>query len=287
MSTLPGTIAWGCWRLEDDDVGRLIALLEACHEHGIQVIDTAPVYGYGSRFGVGHAERMLGQAFNKRPELRQHFTVVTKAGLNLPTPYDSSRDRLVGECISSRQALGDDTLDVYLIHRPDLLTPASELAESLDQLVAENQVRHIGVSNFTPRQVDSLHAHLDTPLFAHQVECSVLHIDPIQDGTLDQTQTLDMQGMAWSPLAGGRLFNDLPDPTRDRVLPVLQRIANDKSRGVSQIALAFLLRLPRLMPIIGSMKPERIVEATMATSDDLTRTEWYAIMSAARGAPMP
>lgn len=93
MNELPGSIAWGCWRLDHDDVGRLVALLETCHESGIQVIDTAPVYGYGSRFGAGHAERMLGQAFQRRPDLRAHFTVVTKAGLDLPVPYDSSPQR--------------------------------------------------------------------------------------------------------------------------------------------------------------------------------------------------
>ncbi|MEO0364672.1 MAG: aldo/keto reductase [Pseudomonadota bacterium] len=287
MKTLPGAIAWGCWRLEDEDVGRLVALLEVCHEHGIQVIDTAPVYGYGSRFGAGHAERMLGLAFNKRPELRQHFVVVTKAGLDLPVPYDSSHARLMTECETSRKALGDDTLDVYLIHRPDLLTAWRDLAESLDHLVSEGKVRKVGVSNFTPTQVDAVKAHLEAPLFAHQVECSTLHIDPIQDGTLDQIQALVLQGMAWSPLAGGRLFNDADDPVRDRVLPKLQQIAEQKERSVTQIALSFLLNLPRLMPIVGSMKPERIIEAATAASSDLDRGEWYDIMSAARGAPMP
>lgn len=284
MSVLTGTLAWGCWRLDNDDVGQIIACLEACTEAGITVIDTAPVYGYGSEFGVGHAERMLGRAFAKRPELRERFTVVTKAGLDLPVPYDSSAQRLREECRTSLQALDDTTIDVYLIHRPDLLTSWGQLAETLDGLVESGQVRHLGVSNFTPAQVNALGTKLNAPLTTHQFECSLLHIDPICDGTLDQTQELDLAAMAWSPLAGGRLF---AENTKSAVVDRCRKLANEKDQSIARIALSFLLKLPAVMPIIGTMKPERIVDTGQASGGSLTRSEWYELMSAARGAPMP
>jgi predicted oxidoreductase len=133
------------------------------------------------------------------------------------------------------------------------------------------------------------------PLVVHQVEISLARLEAFTDGTLDQCLIERITPMAWSPLAGGliggRAGELLPSQRAyqpEKFLPAVDAIA--KARGVSRtaVALAWLLKHPaNIQPVVGSTNPERIREAAKADDLDLTREEWYRLLIAARGEPLP
>ena len=152
-----------------------------------------------------------------------------------------------------------------------------------------------GVSNFRPTLLTALQAACPMPLVAHQVEISLAKLDAFTDGTLDQCLIERITPMAWSPLAAGligggttRLLSSQKAYRPELFLPVLDAVA--QARGVSRtvVALAWLLKHPAgILPIIGTTNPERIREATQAPEQELTREEWYRLLIAARGEPLP
>ena len=133
------------------------------------------------------------------------------------------------------------------------------------------------------------------PLVVHQVEISVAKLDVFNDGTLDQCSISKMTPMAWSPLASGQLGDgathklDLQSGYRiSEITAELEIIA--KARGVSrtEVALAWLLKHPsRIQPIIGTTNPDRIRQAVKSTDLELTREEWYRLLAAGQGVPLP
>ena len=145
-----------------------------------------------------------------------------------------------------------------------------------------------GVSNFLPWQFDLLQARLDFPLATNQIELSVLALDPLHDGTLDQAQRLRVPPMAWSPLAGGRLF-DPDDERAGRVRWALARVGQELGgAGVDQVALAWLLRHPaRVLPVLGTGRLERVRAAAAAEGLALDRQQWFAIWEASAGREVP
>ena len=157
------------------------------------------------------------------------------------------------------------------------------------------KVRSFGVSNFRPTLVSALQAACPLPLIVNQVEISLAKLDAFTDGTLDQCLERKLTPMAWSPLGAGLLGNGarrlLPAQKAYRpeaIVKALEEVA--RARGVSRtvIALAWLLKHPsNIQPIVGSTEPERICEATQADKIELTREEWYRLLLAARGEPLP
>ena len=191
--------------------------------------------------------------------------------------------------------IGIETIDLYMLHRPDYLADPEEIARAFSQLRAAGKVRYFGVSNFRPTLVTALQAACPMPLVAHQVEISLAHLDPFTDGTLDQCLIERITPMAWSPLGGGLIGDGGKDPLpsqkgycADRFLSVLDAIA--QARGVTRtaIALAWLLLHPsKIQPIVGSVNPKHIRQAAKACDVPLTRDEWYRLLIAARGEPLP
>jgi predicted oxidoreductase len=130
---------------------------------------------------------------------------------------------------------------------------------------------------------------------AHQVEISLAKLEAFSDGTLDQCLIERITPMAWSPLAGGligggaaRLLPSQKTYRPEQFLPALETIAG--TRGVSRtvVALAWLLKHPAgILPIIGTTNPDRIRDAAKAAELELTREEWYRLLIAARGEPLP
>lgn len=133
------------------------------------------------------------------------------------------------------------------------------------------------------------------PLVAHQVEISLARLAPFEDGTLDQCLSERVTPMAWSPLAAGlladgatRLLSWQQNYRTEGIVTALQQVA--VARGVSRtvVALAWLLKHPSgIQPIVGSSNPERIRELAQAPDLELTREEWYRLLLAARGEPLP
>ncbi|MFN0066859.1 MAG: aldo/keto reductase family oxidoreductase [Limisphaerales bacterium] len=298
-------LAYGCWRLAGtwnpaevtpDAEARGRAAVRAAVEAGFTGFDLADIYCHGV------CERIFGDVLRGTPGLRERLVIVSKCGIRPPgdpagTPYryDFSAAYIEASCEGSLRRLGIETLDVYLLHRPDYLMDPAEVAGAFDRLRRAGKVREFGVSNFAPSQVAALQAALPFPLVTNQVEFSLAHLAPLADGTLDQCLERRLTPMAWSPLAGGKLGDGA-----QRVLPAqehydtaainfeLDAIAGERGATRMQVALAWLLRHPAgVVPVIGTTDPARIREAAQAAALELTREEWYRLLVAARGEPLP
>jgi predicted oxidoreductase len=258
------------------------------------LIDTADIYGYDGSApapggGFGEAEELLGRVLAATPGMRDQMVLATKGAITPPVPYDSSPDHLRTACEASLRRLRVDHIDLYQIHRPDLLTHPEDLGRVLDELVTSGKVRAVGVSNHTVAQTRALQAWLWTTLATSQPEFSPLALDPITDGTLDLCMETGMVPLAWSPLAGGRLADDATSDERARaVAEVCDRLAGEHGVSRSAIVLAWAMRHPAgIVPIVGTQQPDRIRECARATDVELTASQWYEILVAGRGEPMP
>lgn len=288
-------IVYGVWRLNEDSAGaspaRVRAKIDACLERGITTFDHADIYG-------GYAnEGLFGAALRECPALRDRMEIVTKTGICLVTParpqymvkhYAATAEHMAASVENSLRQLGTDRIDLLLVHRPDWLTEADETALTLNALVRSGKVRHIGVSNYLTHQFELLASRLRTPLATNQVELSLLRMQAITDGTLNQCEQRRIRPMAWSPLGGGRLFTSDEEGMR-RLRAELAAVGEELGGAAAeQVALAWVLALPsRPVVVVGTNQIERIALAAGADSLRLTRQQWYRLWSAARGEPVP
>ncbi|MGO9201217.1 MAG: aldo/keto reductase family oxidoreductase [Limisphaerales bacterium] len=299
-------LAYGCWRVagtwnpaEVTPAGRAAgrrAILAAC-EAGYTLFDNADIYC------GGEAERIFGEVLKEVSGLRERILVATKGGIrpggdprpDCPPRYDFSARHILRACEASLRRLGIETIDLYMLHRPDFLADPQEVAQAFSKLKEAGKVRYFGVSNFRPSLVTALQAVCPMPLVAHQVEISLAKLDAFTDGTLDQCLIERLTPMAWSPLAAGLLGNGAGEllPSQkvyhpERFLPVVDGVARERGATRICVVLAWLLKHPGgILPIIGSVRPERIREAAQAAELELTREEWYRLLIAARGEPLP
>jgi predicted oxidoreductase len=283
-----GAIAFGCWRFGGVDVATARDRIETAIEVGMTLIDTADVYGLDNDCPWGAAEALLGEVFADAPHLRSKVTIATKGGIHLGPahqgrdglgiPYESGPTWIRHACEESLRRLRIDVIDLYQIHRPDLLAHPSEVAAGLSALVSEGLVRHVGVSNYTPSQFAALDAHLDIPLVSTQPEFSLAHLAPIDDGVLDQAMQLNVTPLAWSPLGGGRVVTE---PSA-QLAAVLDELAATHGCSRTAVALAFVMAHPAgVIPIVGTGKPERIREAATAAGVTLSKADCYRLIAAA------
>jgi predicted oxidoreductase len=271
-------LAWGMWRFTGDDVGAAQGLVEAAFAAGITLFDTA---------GFGDAEALLGKVLKAAPGLREKMLLATKGGIMPPLPYDQSRDYLTAALDASLTRLGVDHVDLWQVHRPDVLTHPQELARTLEDMVKSGKVGAVGVSNFTQAQIESLRHFLSIPIATTQPEISALAIDPIENGLLDQAMRLGTAVLAWSPLGQGRIAH----PTTKRELDVAEALdAVATTHGVSRTAVAYswIMAHPAgIIPIVGSQQAARIAEAADAYKVRWSRTDWYKVLTASRQEPLP
>ncbi len=280
-------LAWGMWRMTGD-VAAARGRIAAARDIGVTLFDTADIYGLDAGHPCGAAEALLGEVLKADPGLRKEMVIATKGGICPGVPYNSSAAYLQEACEASLKRLAIERIDLYQIHRPDLATHPAEVAEGLTKLKRAGKIDAVGVSNFTPGQTAALQAWLDLPLVSHQPEFSPLHLNALTDGVLDQAMERDMAVLAWSPLAGGRLADSPADGPARAVIEELDRLAFREGVSRATIALAWVMAHPsRPIPIIGSQSPERIRQSQDVFKVSLDRADWYAVLVAARGAPMP
>jgi len=278
-----GSIGYGCWRFTESTLQDADSKIRTALACGMTLIDTADIYGLGESRGFGGAEEVLGDVLKASPELRDQMVLATKGGIDAVRPYDSTYDYLMAAMDKSLTRLKTDHVDLYQIHRPDITTPMVETARALNDMIKSGKTKHVGVSNFTVAQTRALQAHLDTQIVTTQPEFSALRQDPVTDGTLDWCQETQATTLAWSPLAGGRLFSENGD-----VIDTLDRLADtyDSTRG--NVALAFTTgHGADVIPIIGTQKTDRITESAKAAELPLTARDFYDIIEAYRGVGMP
>ncbi|MCU0729074.1 MAG: aldo/keto reductase [Sphingopyxis sp.] len=281
------SLAWGMWRFAGS-VSDATALVHAVLDSGISFFDTADIYGFNGDSGFGDAEALLGEVMAADPSIRERITLATKGGIMPPLPYDQSEAYLTSALDASLKRLGVDRVELYQIHRPDILTHPQELAQTLASAVAAGKIASVGVSNMTMVQIAALQKFLgDIPIVSTQPEISPLRITCFENGELDQAMMQGLTPMAWSPLAGGRIA--APESERDRaVTGELDRIAT--AAGVSRTAAAYswLMAHPAgIIPIVGTQNAARVAEAADAYKITWTRADWYAVLVAARGERLP
>lgn len=305
-SLLSTRLAYGCMRtvgtwnpaeVTADRVAIARKAIAAAIDAGYTLFDHADIYC------SGQCERVFGDFLHENPSLRRNMIIATKCGIRFPgdpnpdSPhrYDFSAEHILTSCENSLKRLRIDTIDLYQLHRPDLLMNPAEVAAAFDKLHQQGKVRHFGVSNFAPTFLAALQRHCPLPLVVNQVQIHLGDLHCFYDGTLDQCLADTITPLAWSPVGGGFLGEggQVPEkhPRREAMLKLvdlLDQIA--ASHGVSRtvVSLAWLLKHPsKIIPIVGSAKPPHIADATKADALELTREEWYRILVAARGEKLP
>ena len=308
-------IAYGCMQLSRawdstpvtaDERRQAQRLVETALAHGITLFDHADIYARGK------SEQVFGDVLRASPGLRQRMLLQSKCGIRFaddpagsPGRYDFSQAHIVASVERSLSRLGVEHLDMLLLHRPDALVEPEEVARAFDALHATGKVRHFGVSNHTAGQIALLRRHVRQPLVANQVEVSLLHHHLIDDGvvanttghayaaaagTLDYCRLHDIRVQAWSPLAGGKFAtaSEFADPVVRNTSTLLRQLAEEKGVTPEAIQLAWLLRHPAgIQPIVGTTDPVRLATCCAADSIELSREDWYALFTAARGERVP
>ena len=299
-------LAYGCWRVagtwdpakvtrESRAAGHRAIM--AAYEAGYTLFDNADIYC------GGEAESILGEVLKEVSGMRARVLVATKCGIRpggsphpqSPQRYDFSKGHIVESCEQSLRRLQVDMIDLYMLHRPDYLADPREIAEAFSQLKSSGKVRYFGVSNFRSTLVTALQSACPMPLVVHQVEISLAKLDAFTDGTLDQCLIEKITPQAWSPLAAGLIGAGAHDllPSQknyrtEQFVSVIDAVAKERGASRAAIALAWLLKHPAgIQPIIGSINPDRIRQAAKAEELDLSREEWYRLLLAARGEPLP
>ncbi|MFZ3420605.1 aldo/keto reductase [Vibrio harveyi] len=283
----------GYWRAVDWGMTaqERLSFLKQHIELGITTVDHADIYGNYE------CEALFGEALALDKSVREQIQIVTKCDINLcgdKTPerkinhYDTSAAHIYQSVNNSLERLNVDEIDVLLIHRPDVLMDADEVAEAFSELHKVGKVKHFGVSNFTPRQFELLQSRLSKPLVTNQVEINPLNFEVAHDGTLDQMQTLRVRPMAWSCLGGGSIFTGDTEQAV-RVRNELEMIREEVgANSIDEVIYAWVRRLPsKPMPIIGSGKIERVHSAVNALNIELTREQWYRVWVASKGHGVP
>ena len=299
-------IAYGCMQLSrawDDapitagEISTTLKRVDTALEQGITLFDHADIYARGK------SELLFGEALRQIPGLRDRIVLQSKCGIRfaddpeagVPARYDFSREHILHSVDGILRRLGTDHLDILLLHRPDPLAQPVEVASAFDELRRNGKVRHFGVSNHSASQISLLQKHLDQPLVINQIEVSLLHHYPISEailanrpggdyagpsGTLDYCREHGLLVQAWSPLAGGKLSGS--------AAALATALAEAKGSSIEAILLAWLLKHPApIQPIIGTTNPDRLIASCAADEIELSREEWYALLAAVRGAPVP
>jgi predicted oxidoreductase len=281
--------------------------LDAAEEIGANFFDHANIYGRG------RAEEVFGRVLKERPFLRDRIVLQSKCGIRwaddppgTPQRFDFSRDHILESVDAILARLRTDWLDILLLHRSDVLWEGEEIAEAFEQLQSMGKVRYFGVSNQNRFQMDYLQSFLSAPLVANQVEMSLLHHGFAEvtisfnqnsprypngwEGTMEYCRMNGVSLQAWSPLAQGKLMGKLdgqPENIR-KTAALVQDYAQRHQTTAEAILLAWLLKHPgKILPVLGTTRPERLRACSKAVSVSLSREEWYSLFAVARGLPMP
>lgn len=301
-TTMPHTdleasnIILGLMRITNMDDAEIRELVAGARDAGINYFDHADIYG-GAR---NVCERRFGEAVTFSPADRENVIVQSKVGIRNGY-FDFSKEHILTSVDESLAALQLEHLDVLLLHRPDTLVEPEEVAAAFDHLHTAGKVRHFGVSNHTPGQIDLLKKHVKQPLAINQVQLSITHAPLIaqgvaanmggldqsisrDNGILDYSRLHDITLQAWSPFQ--KAFFDgvfLGDRENYAELnDVIDELAAAYDVPAAAIAVAWITRHPANMQVVlGTTRLERVREAALGSDLPLTRPEWYRLFTAA------
>jgi len=299
---LPGTdrpvssVILGLMRIAKMTDAEIQQLVGAAREAGIDVFDHADIYG-----GERHkCEARFGEAIRFSPTEREAVFIQSKVGIRKGY-FDFSADHILATVDESLSALRTDYLDLLLLHRPDTLVEPDEVASAFDTLAAAGKVRHFGVSNHTPGQIELLKTSVKQPLVVNQVQLSITHAPLIaagvaanmaglgqsvdrDNGLLDYSRLKGMMLQAWSPFQKG-FFDGVFLGDRENYAELndaIDELADQYGVTPTGIAVAWITRHPaNIQVVLGTTKPQRVTEAAAGADVPLTRQEWYRLFTAA------
>lgn len=274
-----------------------VEVIETAYENGINFFDHADIYGQGE------SETIFADALKKSSVSREDIFVQSKTGIVPGKMYDFSKEHIIQAVNGSLKRLDVDYLDALLLHRPDTLMEPEEVAETFNRLEKEGKVRHFGVSNFTPGQVELLKTAVKQPLLTNQLRFGLMHTGMVNQGinanrlsessldhdggVLEYSRINNMTIQAWSPYQsqGDGVFvdNDLFPELNE----VLKEMAEKYETTPTGISSTWVLRHPANMQIIiGSMNLERIKDIAKSSDIEMSREDWYKLyMAAGNGLP--
>ncbi len=285
-------ISLGCMRIASMDAPAVDALLQTACEVGINFFDHADVYGDGK------SEEVFAQSIARLGLDRTQLLLQSKCGIRKGF-WDFSKQHILNAVEGSLKRLNTDYLDVLLLHRPDALVEPEEVAEAFENLHQRGMVRHFGVSNQNPNQIELLQASIPMKLQVNQLQFSITNTGMIDQGlnvNMEIDRSVDRDGgildycrlkkitvQPWSPFQYGffeGVFLDNPKfPTLNQVINAM---AETHHVSNTTMAIAWILRHPaRMQPIIGTTSPERVRQVALASEVALTRPQWYEIYRAA------
>lgn len=285
-------VALGCMRMTSLSEVEATSLLETTVNEGINFFDHADIYG------GGECETLFGKALKKSSIKRDDIFIQSKCGIRQGM-FDFSKEHILASVDGILQRLDIDYLDVLALHRPDTLVEPEEVAEAFDQLEKMGKVRHFGVSNQKPMQIELLKKSLNQPLLVNQLQFGIkatamvdqgIHVN-MQDAAsvdhdgsvLDYSRLHHMTIQAWSPYQygffEGVFLGNEKFPELNAAIDALAAKYDVTNTG---IATAWISRHPaKMQTILGTMKESRVKEVAKASDIVLTREEWYEIYRAA------
>ena len=297
---------WNANPVGSADVRQAHAVVDAALEAGIDLFDHADIYTFGK------AETVFGTVLRERPALREQIRIQSKCGIRFaddagPKRYDLSAEWILRSVDGSLERLGIEQLDALLLHRPDPLMDADEIAGAFEALRVSGKVRHFGVSNMHAHQLRQLQAAVTEPLVANQIEMSLGALAWLEEGvlagqpagaeigftagTVEYCREAGIQLQAWGALCQGLFTGRSLEAEQDRVRATAKcvvELAADYGTSREAIVLGFLLRHPaRIQPVIGTTDPDRIARCARATDLALSREDFYRLYETARGAELP
>lgn len=283
-------VAVGCMRISDMTEKEVQAFVETALENGTNFFDHADIYG------GGRSEEVFGKAIKSYN--RKELLIQTKCGIRKGM-FDFSYEHIISSVEGSLKRLGTDYIDVLLLHRPDALMEPEEVARAFEELKGSGKVRHFGVSNQNPYQMQLLQSALDMPLCANQLQLSIMHAPMIQSGinvnmyndsatnrdggVLDYCRLNKITIQPWSPMQYGFFEGCFVDNKKFPELnKVLEDIGNKYGISKTTVAFAWLLRHPaKMQPVTGTTNLTRLTDCIRASEVKLTREQWYEIYRAA------
>jgi predicted oxidoreductase len=276
---IAGTMNWGSWdkKLSTSEMANII---NVCVENKITTFDHAAIYGDYT------TETDFGKAFQRSKISREKVQLISKCGLIIPNlnsvkvkQYESSKESIIKSVDASLKNLQTDYLDALLIHRPNPLMQADQVAEAVTQLKKEGKILEFGVSNFTSSQTELLRSKIE--INYNQIQFSATHFDPMLNGSLDYMQVHGIQPMAWNPL--GTVFREDTKQTRN-LKKLLAQLIEKYEVGSDMILLAWILKHPsQIIPLAGTVNTGRLQNIHRATEMDLAQEDWFAIWTESMG----
>ena len=281
---ISGTMNWGIWgnNLSTKQVSELI---ENSVEFGVDTFDHADIYG-------GYTtEELFGRGLIESKIDREKIKLISKFGIMYPSDklpikvkhYDYSKDHIIKSVENSLINLKTDYLDCVLMHRPSPLMDINEISDTVNQLLESEKINSFGVSNFNPQQMQMFNNKIK--IDSNQIQCSLTHLDPIYDGTLDYKQSKGIKPMAWKPLGEFYLKkNDQNNRIREKLLKFKKKY----NCSESQILLSWLIKHPsNIIPVVGTTKIDRLKESIDSSSINLELIDWFEILEASVGKRAP